>query len=96
MKNSSPDQRQKSLFTSDLIDCLNPDNRLYQLAHRLPWPEIDKEFEGYYSKMGQPAKPIRLVVGLLMLKQLEDLSDEAVVELSAMDTTTTQLWPAEC
>ena len=80
MKSSSPNQRQKSLFTSDLIDCLNPDNRLYQLAQRLPWSEIDKEFEGYYSKMGQPAKPVRLMVGLLMLKQLEDLSDEAVVE----------------
>lgn len=80
MKSSSLDQRQKSLFTSDLIDCLNPDNRLYQLAQRLPWSEIEKDFEGYYPKMGQPAKPVRLMVGLLILKQLENLSDEVVVE----------------
>lgn len=80
MKGSLPDQQQRSLYTSDLIDNLNPNNRLYQLAQRLPWLEIEKEFEGYYSKMGQPAKPVRLMVGLLMLKQLENLSDEVVVE----------------
>lgn len=80
MKSSPPNQQQKSLFTTDLIDCLNPNNRLYQLAQRLPWLEIEKDFESYYSNMGQPAKPIRLMVGLLMLKQLENLSDEVVVE----------------
>ena len=80
MKGSLPDQQQRSLFTSDLIDSLNPNNRLYQLAQRLPWIEIEKDFESYYSKMGQPAKPVRLMVVLLMLKQLENLSDEVVVE----------------
>jgi IS5 family transposase len=80
MKGSLPNQQQRSLFTSDLIDSLNPNNRLYQLAKQLPWSEIEKEFEGYYSKMGQPAKPVRLMVGLLILKQLENLSDEVVVE----------------
>lgn len=80
MKSSSPNQRQKSLFTTDLIDCLNPSNRLYQLAQSLPWSAIEKDFEFYYCTIGQPAKPIRLMVGLLMLKQLENLSDEMVVE----------------
>lgn len=80
MKRNSPPQQQKSLFTTDLIDCLNPANRLYQLAESLPWSAIEKDFEGYYSATGQPAKPIRLMVGLLMLKQLENLSDEVVVE----------------
>ena len=80
MKSNSPSQGQKSLFTTDLIDCLNPNNRLYQLSQRLPWLEIENDFECYYSNMGQPAKPIRLMVGLLILKQLENLSDEVVVE----------------
>lgn len=80
MKQTSPNQQQKSLFTADLIDCLNPANRLYQLAQSLPWSVIEKDFEGYYSETGQPAKPIRLMVGLLILKQLENLSDEVVVE----------------
>ena len=80
MKSSPPNQQQKSLFTTDLINCLNPNNRLYQLAQTLPWSAIGKDFETYYSTTGQPAKPIRLMVGLLMLKQLENLSDEVVVE----------------
>lgn len=80
MKSYSPNQHQKSLFTTDLIDGLNPQNRLYKLAQALPWLAIEKEFEGYYSTTGQPAKPVRLMVGLLMLKQLENLSDEVVVE----------------
>ena len=33
-----------------------------------------------YSEKGRPAKSIRLMVGLLLLKQLENLSDERVVE----------------
>jgi hypothetical protein len=35
---------------------------------------------GHYSQdNGRPSKPIRLMVGLLLLKQLENLSDERVV-----------------
>jgi len=42
---------------------------------------IDREyfhnaFKGCYSDKGRPAKPIRLIVGLLLLKQIENLSDE--------------------
>ena len=80
MKSNSPNQQQKSLFTADLIDCLDPNNRLYQLSQRLPWAAIAQDFEGYYSRIGQPAKPVWLMVGLLMLKQLENFSDEVVVE----------------
>ncbi|VVM22355.1 hypothetical protein BSPWISOXPB_2696 [uncultured Gammaproteobacteria bacterium] len=37
-------------------------------------------FEQHYSQdNGRPSKPIRLMVGLLLLKQLENLSDERVV-----------------
>ncbi|MGE9291787.1 MAG: transposase, partial [Puniceicoccales bacterium] len=46
----------------------------------LPWDYFEKEFEGLYSEEGRPAKPIRLMVGLLLLKQLENLSDERVCE----------------
>lgn len=36
-------------------------------------------FIRYTKTTGAPSKPIRLMVGLLILKQLENLSDEAVV-----------------
>jgi IS5 family transposase len=41
---------------------------------------FDDAFEQHYSQdNGRPSKPIRLMVGLLLLKQLENLSDERVV-----------------
>ena len=41
---------------------------------------LEKEFEQFYSTVGRAAKPIRLMVGLILLKQIENLSDERVVE----------------
>jgi IS5 family transposase len=44
------------------------------------WTVFDDAFEQHYSQdNGSPSKPIRLMVGLLLLKQLENLSDERVV-----------------
>jgi IS5 family transposase len=37
------------------------------------------ESQHYSQDNGRPSKPIRLMVGLLLLKQLENLSDERVV-----------------
>jgi IS5 family transposase len=51
-----------------------------QLAKVIPWAEFDRAFAKHYTQhTGRPAKPIRLMVGLLLLKQLENLSDEKVV-----------------
>ncbi|MCK4823074.1 IS5 family transposase [bacterium] len=81
MKGNSPDQNQKSLFSIPLKEMLNPKNGLFQLAEKIPWEEFEKEFTILYTKnFGRPAKPIRLMVSLLMLKQLSGLGDETVVE----------------
>ncbi|VVM24030.1 hypothetical protein BSPWISOXPB_6776 [uncultured Gammaproteobacteria bacterium] len=53
---------------------------LIQLANTINWTVFDDAFEQHYSQdNGRPSKPIRLMVGLLLLKQLENLSDERVV-----------------
>lgn len=70
---------QRNLFYGSLMDMLDNHDPLIELSHEIPWQEFDKEFEKYYSEEGRPAKPIRLMVGLLLLKQLENLSDEAIV-----------------
>jgi len=81
MKGNSPDQSQKSLFNTPLKEMLNPKNGLYQLAEMISWEEFEKEFEVHYAKnFGRPSKPIRLMVSLLILKQLSSLGDETVVE----------------
>jgi len=56
-----------------MLDSHDP---LVALAEMIPWGEFDESFEKYYSDEGRPAKPIRLMVGLLPLKQIENLSDE--------------------
>jgi IS5 family transposase len=54
---------------------------LYILANKINWQQFEDCFAKHYSQtMGAPAKPIRLMVSLLILKQLRNLSDESVVE----------------
>ena len=68
-------------FYSSFEEQLNHGHALYKLAHAISWKIFDAEFEKHYSpKMGRPAKPIRLMVSLLILKHVRNLSDESVVE----------------
>ena len=73
-------QAQGNFLYPDLLDQLNPKDPLLKLADQIPWGRFEEEFAGLYSIHGRPAKPTRLMVGLMLLKQLENLSDERVVE----------------
>ena len=59
---------------------LDSNDPLIALADTINWEQFDESFEKYYSDNGRPAKPIRLMVGILILKQLKDLSDEEMIE----------------
>lgn len=80
MVGKSPNQNQFHMFKSTLKQILNPRHSLVLLADELAWHEFEKEFGHLYSNTGLPAKPIRLMVGLLILKQLKGLGDETVVK----------------
>lgn len=80
MKGKSPDPSQLSLLPQRLEDLVNPRHPLYKLSKKMPWAEIDKHFSDLYHHSGRPAKPVRLMVSLLILKQLYNLSDESIVE----------------
>jgi len=80
MIGKSPNQGQKNLFSPNLMECINPRHQLYLLADKIDWNKFETEFAGLYSTVGCPAKPIRTMVGLLILKQIYNLSDEAVME----------------
>ena len=75
-----PREKQGHLFYQDLLKQLNPKHPLLVLAQKLPWALLEKDFAQFYASVGRPAKPVRLMVGLLLLKQIENLSDERVVE----------------
>ena len=69
-----------SLF-SGLAEMLDPSHPLFRLANRVNWRIFDDAFEPLFCKdNGRPAKPIRLMVGLLILKHVRNLSDESIVE----------------
>jgi IS5 family transposase len=77
---TSSREKQGHLLYQDLLKQLNPKDPLILLATRIPWEYFEQVFAALYSHLGRPGKPIRLMVGLLLLKQLENLSDERVVE----------------
>jgi transposase, IS5 family len=68
-------------FYSTFEEQLDPHHGLYRLSQAINWGLFEKEFSKHYSAtQGKPAKPIRRMVGLLIIKQLRNLSDESVVE----------------
>ena len=72
--------QQTSFFGNDLLDQIDPADPLILLSKVIPWHEFENEFSvGLSQTMGRPSIPIRRLVGLLLLKQLENLSDEQVV-----------------
>ena|SRR6056297_1286989 len=79
MIGKSPNQNQRNLFRPVLKEFINPDHDLVLLAHKFPWKEIEDEFISLYSHTGSPAKPIRLMVGLLLLKRIYNLGDETLL-----------------
>ncbi len=68
-------------FFHSFEDTLNPKHPLFVLANKMDWSVFEKAFLPLYSQNnGRPAKPIRLMVGLLILKHIRNVSDESVVE----------------
>ena len=72
-------KQQLNLFHSPLSQMLDMNDSLIALANEINWKIFEDSFAKYYSKDGRPAKPIRLMVGILLLKQLKNISDEEVV-----------------
>lgn len=53
-----------------LSEQCDPRHPLKKLGERIPWSDFEEAFGEYYSEEGRPAKPVRLMVGLLLLKQM--------------------------
>jgi IS5 family transposase len=59
---------------------LDPTHELLVLAHQIDWAAITDALRPYYHRLGRYAKPIRLMVGLHLLKHRLNLSDARVVQ----------------
>ena len=75
--------------TYDLFDLrkslssLNKENRWVKLGDSLPWSEIEVAYNKRLSNThyGAGNKPARMVVGALVIKHMEQLSDEKTIEM---------------
>ena len=71
---------QLNVFRTPLVSVINMKHELVELAQRIDWKSIEKDFAPYYSDMGRPAVAVRKMVGCMLLKQMFGLSDEAFVD----------------
>lgn len=70
---------QLNIFEVPLSNFINLQHELVILSKKINWEEIEKYYEKYYSEIGRPSVPIRKMLGLILLKQVYNESDENVV-----------------
>jgi len=85
MLGKSAIQNQRSMFNPLLTDFIDMKHELVLLANEIDWKYFEKEFSDYYSKVGQPSMPLRLMVGSLLLKRLYNLGDETLCQAWIMN-----------
>jgi transposase, IS5 family len=72
---------QTDLFRARLDQIVDPDHALVKLARTIDWGFLEAHFGAVYDEdPGRPPLPTRLMAGLVILKHLHDLSDEALCD----------------
>ena len=60
---------------------LSPENRWVIMAQLIPWSEFEEEYaQNFPSEKGSPAKPFRMALGALIIKEKLGISDRETVE----------------
>ena len=84
MYRNSKDPNQTALkfvaFENPFNKQLRADNRWVKLANLLPWSEYEVAYQDNFGKTGNPAKPFRIALGSLIIKEKLGLTDEETVE----------------
>jgi len=81
MLNKPQTSAQLGFLQPGLKEQLSNKHPFYILAEVINWQLFEDTFRKHYREdFGRPAKAIRLMVALLMLKHIRNLSDESVVE----------------
>ena len=85
MIGTSPPQNQRDAFRPLLADFIDMDHELVGQAHKIDWSLFKNEFAPLYSDTGQPAEPMRQMIGCLLLKRLYNLSEETLTQAWVMN-----------
>jgi hypothetical protein len=80
-RKSNQSERACEKFELPVAIELSPDNRWVIMAGLIPWAEFESEYaEKFSEKMGAPAKPFRMALGSLIIKEKLKTSDRETVE----------------
>jgi transposase, IS5 family len=95
MPPKSPPSEPPELFRSALVNLVDPRHPLVRLAGLIDWQRFAEAFGPLYRDgVGRPGLPIRLMVGLHLIKHVDGLSDEAVC-VRFLDSPYVQLFCGE-
>lgn len=67
------------MYVTLFSEILNPDHELLQAARLIDWNGLEQALRPFYSPLGRSGKPIRLMVGIHILKHRHNVSDEQAV-----------------
>ena len=62
---------------------LNPNNRWVELAHLIPWEEFEEKYADHFAEQqlgGIAAKPFRMALGALLIKEKLGITDRETVQ----------------
>ena len=71
-----PAQEPDGLFKTPLERFIDLEQPLVLLADRIDWIGLEAKVEVHFRKEGRPGVPVRFMLGMLVLKSVENLSDE--------------------
>ncbi len=70
-----------SQFETPFKQSLSPENRWVKMAELVPWDEMAEVFFDSLSKdQGRPTVDLRIILGAMMVKYVENLSDEDTIQ----------------
>ncbi|MBK8493202.1 MAG: transposase [Saprospirales bacterium] len=74
-------ERTLALFRTPFEQKLSPENRWVKMAELVPWDQMAQVFFSCLSTdQGRPTVDLRIILGALMVKHIEGLSDEDTIQ----------------
>jgi IS5 family transposase len=81
LKENPQDKGQDELFRSRLDQIIDMRHPLVKMSQLIEWDALEAAFKNHYcSSNGRPGGSIRLMAGLLLLKEIKGISDETVCQ----------------
>lgn len=80
-RSTAKEQLELSSFYLPFGGRLDPENRWIGLSKVIPWKEFEEQYAEQFAEsgMGAPAKPFRMALGALLIKEKLNLTDEETV-----------------